>query len=413
VAVGRSGAISPAPQARDPEAAPVTAAAAPTSRAGPSHAGIPGTAGRLSLSDRLPRPWLFPLIVFAATWLVILAAWYGSDAIYGHRNPWAWHFLIKDAGFYLGIAEHGYRGNSARAAFFPLFPLLIHLASYLTGGNYPVAGLIASIACGAASAVAVWALAARVCDRWVADRAVLLYCAFPGAMTFSMLYAEPLAVALSAAALLALLGRRWLLAGIIGALATAERPSMIVLIAAFGAAAIQAIWARREWRALIAPALTPLGLLAYFGYLGQLTGNYRYWFRIENKDWRQHIDWGAHTFSLLLWLNPRNAHHPLYVVLLTIMFAAAVAGLALMLAARLPLPVSLFAILTIVLAIVSSDGGTKPRFMWIAFPIFIGAAAKLPRAIYWPVLIVSAAGLAVVIGVWTHHFTGATPWPAP
>jgi hypothetical protein len=391
----------------------MASAEASTTRAGLGPAGVPETAGRRSLSDRLPRPWLFPLIVFAATWLVMLASWYASDAIYGRSNPWTWHFMIKDAGFYVGIAEHGYTGDRARAAFFPLFPALIHLASYLTGGNYPVAGLITSIACGAASAIGVWALAARVCDRWVADRAVLLYCAFPGAMVFSMLYAEPLAVALAAAALLALLDRRWLLAGIIGALATAERPSMIVLVAVSGVAAMEAIWARREWRALIAPAFTPLGILAYFGYLGQRTGNYGYWFWIENKDWRQHIDWGAHTFSLLLWLNPRNAHHKLYIVLLLIIFAAALAGIALMLAARLPLPVSLFAILTVVLAVVSSDGGAKPRFMWIAFPIFIGAAAKLPRAIYWPVLILSAAGLAFVIGVWPHHFTGAVPWPAP
>ena len=376
-------------------------------------AGDLGPAVRRTLSDRLPRPWLFPLLVFAATWLVILASWYGSDAIYGHRHAWTWHFLIKDAGFYLKIAEHGYPGDPAKAAFFPLFPLLIHLASYLTAGNYPIAGLLTSIACGAASAAGVWAVAARVCDRWVADRAVLLYCAFPGAMTFSMLYAEPLAVALSTAALLALLDRRWLLAGIIGAVATAERAGLMILFAVSAVAAMQAIWARNQWHALLAPALTPLGILGYFGYLGQLTGNDGYWFWIENKGWHQHIDWGAHTIGLLLWLNRRDAHHPLYVVLLLIMFAAALAGVVLMLSARLPLPVSLFAILAIMLAVLSSDGGTKPRFMWIAFPIFIGAAARLPRAIYWPVLILSAAGLAFVIGVWPQHFTGAAPWPAP
>jgi hypothetical protein len=247
----------------------------------------------------------------------------------------------------------------------------------------------------------------------VADRAVMLYCAFPGAMTFGILYSEPLAVALGAAALLALLDRQWLLAGIIGAVATAERPSMIILVAASGAAAIQAIWDRREWRALIAPALTPLGVLAYFGYLGHRYHAYGYWFWIEKKGWHQHVDWGLHTLRILLWLYPREAHHRPYVALLVITAAAAVAGIAMMLAARLPLPVTLFGLLTIVLAVISSDGGTKPRLVWIAFPIFIGAAAKLPRAIYWPVLGLSAAGLVFVIGVWPHHFTGATPWPAP
>ena len=373
--------------------------------------GEPGVAGRPTLSDRLPRPWLFPVVVFAVTWLLILAAWYGSDAIYGHSHRWTWHFLFYDANFYLGIAEHGYTGDPAKAACFPLFPLLVHFTSFLTGGDYPIAGLIVSVACGAASAVGVWALAARVCDRRVADRAVMLYCVFPGAMTFGMLYSEPLAVALGAAALLALLDRRWLLAGIIGALATAERPTLIVLVAVSGVAAIQAIWTRREWRALLAPALTPLGVLAYFGYLGRRYHDYAYWFWIENKVWREHIDWGAHTLGVLLWLNPRDAHHKVLVVVLMIMFAAAVAGVAMMLAARLPLPVTLFGMLTILLAVISSQAGTKPRYIWAAFPIFIGAAAKLPRAIYWPVLILSAAGLVFLIGAWPYHVIGR--WAAP
>jgi hypothetical protein len=373
--------------------------------------GEPGVAGRPTLSDRLPRAWLFPVVVFAVTWLLILAAWDGSDAIYGHFHRWTWHFVFYDANFYLGIAEHGYAGDPAKAGFFPLFPLLIHFTGYLTGGDYPIAGLIVSVACGAASAVGVWALAARVCDRWVADRAVMLYCVFPGAMAFGMLYSEPLAVALGAAALLALLDRRWLLAGIIGAVATAERPTMIVLVAVSGVAAVQAIWTRREWRALIAPALTPLGVLAYFGYLGHRYHDYGYWFWIEKKAWGEHTDWGAHTLRVLLWLNPRDAHHKVFVVVLMIMAAAAVAGIAMMLAARLPLPVSLFGMLTILLAVISSQADTKPRYIWAAFPIFIGAAAKLPRAIYWPTLILSAVGLVFLIGAWPHHVIGQ--WTAP
>ena len=52
-----------------------------------------------ALSDRLPVAWAFPLIVFAVTWLLILAAWYGSAVIYRQGHPWTWHFLFKDAGY--------------------------------------------------------------------------------------------------------------------------------------------------------------------------------------------------------------------------------------------------------------------------------------------------------------------------
>jgi len=369
---------------------------------------VPGSpeppGGRPALSDRLPRPWLFPLAVFAAIWALILATWFSADAIFGERHSWSWHILIMDTGWYRAIAQYGYVGDPHRVAFFPLFPLLIHFASYLTGGNYLVAGLITMIACGAASAVAVWALADKVCGRRVADRAVLLYCFFPGAMTFSILYSEPLAVALGAGALLALVNRRWLLAGIIGGLATAERPTLVALVVVAGVAAIQAIWARREWRALVAPALTPVGILSYFGYLGHQFHNYGVWFAIERKVWGQHFDGGVSALRLVFWLDRFDRSHTGLVVTLTITFVVGLVGILLMLAARLPLPLTLFGVLTIVLAFTSTEAHLRPRLVWAAFPIFIGAAAKLPRVVYWPVLILSAAALFLLIGAWRHLF---------
>jgi hypothetical protein len=367
-----------------------------------------------ALSDRLPVPWAFPLIVFAITWLLILAAWYGSDVIYRQGHPWTWHFLFKDAGFYLAIAEHGYPVHlrfpaAGRAAFFPLFPLLIRLTSYLTGGSCLIAGLIVSVLAGAASAVGVWALAARVRDRGVADRAVVLYCFFPGAMTFGMLYSEPLAVALGAAALLALIERRWLLAGIIGAAGTAERPTLIVLAVVSGVAAAQAIWTRREWRALLAPALTPLGMLAFFGYLGHRYHDYAFWFQVEKAGWNQHIDWGVHTLRIVFWADPGTSKYRVFNLVLMIMFIAAVAGVAMTLAARLPLPVTLFGVLVVLMCVIAYGQSTKPRFVWSGFTLFIGAAAKLPKAIYWPVVVLSAAGLVFLTGWWPHHRIGPAP----
>ena len=375
-----------------------------TERPGPFPTGDEAGAGRPALSDRLPRPWMFPLAAFVTVWLLILVTWDVSDTITGHSHPWGWHILIADTGFYRGIAQYGYTGDPARGAFFPLYPLLIHLASYLTGGDYLLGGLIITVACGAASAVAVWALAVRVCGRRVADGAVVLYCFFPGAMTFGILYSEPLGVALAAVALLALLDRRWLLAGIVGALATFERPTLIVLAAVSGVAAIQAIWARREWLALVAPALTPLGMLAFFDYLGHRYHNYAYWFSVVNKGWHQHFDWGASTLRMVFWLDPHDRVHKAFVVMLMIMFVAALAGIALMVAARLPLPLILFGGLTILLALTSAGAGPRPRLVWSAFPIFIGAAAKLPRVVYWPVLVLSAAGLVLLVGFWRQLF---------
>jgi hypothetical protein len=406
-------AASPSPTPSSPASPPPAAPAAPA-LAGPAPPGRP------ALSDRLPRAWMFPLLAFGLTWVLIAATWLASDAIYGHSHPLAWHFIFKDAKYYLAIAEHGYKARSPfpwhrgsepdrRAAFFPLFPAVIRLAGYLTAGHYGYAGLLVQVLSGAASALGVWGLAARVAGRRTADHAVLLYCLFPGAMTFGLLYAEPLAVALSAAALWAILERRWLIAGLAGAAATAERETLIVLAGVAGVAALHAIWTRREWRALIAPALTPLGVLAFFGYLGHRYHDYGFWFQAEQDGWGGHLDGGLHTLRVVLWLDPGTTRYPLYNALLTAMAVAAVAGVALMIAARLPLPLTLFAILVIAAAVVSSAPGIKPRLIWIAFPVFTGAAARLPRWLYWPVLIVSAGALAFLTGWWPHHYFGPAP----
>jgi hypothetical protein len=358
---------------------------------------------------------MFPLLVFAATWLLILAAWYGSDLIYRHSEAWTWYYLFKDAGWFLTVAQHGYPAQARKgvvgqsAAFFPVFPLLIRVAAHVAGGSYAFGGLAVSVLSGAASATGVWALAARVRGRRVADRAVALYCFFPGAMTFGMLYSEPVTVALGAAALLALLSRRWLLAGIIGAVATAEASILIILIAVSGVAALQAIWTRREWRALVAPALTPLGILAFFGYLGHRYHDYLFWFQVERTGWGQHIDWGRQTLSILLWTGGRAFTQQRFLIsLYWVMLIVVALGIAMMLAARLPLPVSLYGVLT-VLTFTLSPANPRPRYVLCAFPLFIGAAAKLPRVLYWPVLAVSAFGLVFLTGWWPNHSFGPAP----
>ena len=113
-----------------------------------------------ALSDRLPVPWAFPLIVFAITWLLILGrlAWLS-------RHLWPkpsvdlalpvqrrWLLPGHRRARLPGELAYPWSGGpvAGRAAFFPLFPLLIRLTSHLTGGDYPIAGLIVSILAGTA-----------------------------------------------------------------------------------------------------------------------------------------------------------------------------------------------------------------------------------------------------------------------
>ena len=256
---------------------------------------------RIALSERLPRPWLFPLLVYGLTWALIFATWQVTDAIYGKGEPWTFFFMFKDANHYLDIARNGYpavlhfppkahpvgyppaelvsrKGTwwswllykprvtyhgpyPFLPAFFPLFPGLIWLLHWVAGGSFVGGALLAQVLSGAAAALLVWLLAVRVRGRWVADRAVIAFCVFPGAMTFGMLYSEPLAIAIGAATLLAMLNRRWVLAGLLAALGTAERPTLIVLTGVLAVGALVAIRQRREWRSLRRTGARPFAAL--------------------------------------------------------------------------------------------------------------------------------------------------------
>jgi hypothetical protein len=363
---------------------------------------------------------MFPLLAFAAAWIVILASWQFANVHYHTTHGWWWYFWYKDAGYYGGIARRWYAGTTgpdgklpSGLAFFPLFPALIRIISYVTGGtalnHLIVAGLIANVLSGAAASLAVWALAARVRDRWLADRTVLLFCAFPGAMTFGMMYSDPLGVALAAASLLAALNRRWILAGLLALLGTAEHPTLIMLAPALGIAALVAVWTRREWRALLAPVLAPLGTIGYFAWIGTRYHDYGFWLKSEHQHWGHYIDWGARIYHVLTWSAPHMNRHPNYNVLVILLVATGVIGIALMLIARVPLVISVFTICVFASLLLSSSAGPLPRYLWPMLGIFIGFAAKLPRWLYWPMVVVSAVALFIVVGWWPHHLYAPPP----
>jgi hypothetical protein len=367
-----------------------------------------GQQPRRTFSDRLPRPWLFPLLVFAATWAAFVITWQVANLVTHTSWSWSAYFWYKDAGYYGEIARtwytphHGHHVLPNTAAFFPVFPAAIRLCSFLAGGSIVFGGLIAVIGSGAAALTAVWALAARIKDRYLADRTVLLFAAFPGAMTLGMMYSEPLGIALAASCLLATLNRRWLTAGLLAGVASGEHPTLIVLTPVLAVAAAQAIVTRRDWRALIAPVLAPLGLIGFFGWIGTVWHDYGFWSKLEKKQWGHHIDYGQHIVRIFELGYPHMGRHAVYFAMIMTLVVLGAIGIVVMLAARVPLPVSLYTLGVYASLILSASAGPTPRYIWPMIGIFIGGA-RLPRWLYWPLVVASLALLFFLVGWWPHH----------
>jgi hypothetical protein len=164
-----------------------------------------------------------------------------------------------DSVWYLDVAHSGYGADPARAAFFPLYPLVLRAL-----GSDIVAGILVSLACFAIASLLLHRLTAIELGPEAAGPAVLALALFPGSLYFSMVYSEALFLALSVGAIYAARTGRWGWAGALGALGAATRSAGVLLVIP-----LALLWWRHSRRARDGAwlALVPLGVAAFCGAL--------------------------------------------------------------------------------------------------------------------------------------------------
>ena len=179
-----------------------------------------------------------------------------------------------DAVWYLRVADSGYGESEARAAFFPLYPLLVRGLAEPFGAS-PAALLAAAylVALGAflAALTLLHRLVSLELGRPLAQPTLLLLAVFPAALYFGAPYAESLFLALSVGAFYAARTGRWAWAGTCAAAAAATRNSGVLLMLPL----LILWWGSRGRRPRDAAwvFLAPLGLAAYALYLGLAEGD--------------------------------------------------------------------------------------------------------------------------------------------
>lgn len=358
---------------------------------------------------------LRPLAIFVASRAAVLAAMWlatrldpepGQDPD-GDRTMTD-VVLSWDGNLYFQLIRDGYveqPADEGTFAFFPLFPLTARAVAALPGIGTVEAGLVVGALAGCAAAVALWFLCRAVTYDGTADRAVALFSFFPGSFVLSMLYSEGLMIALSAGCLWALVRQRWLLAGVLAAFATASRPNAVVLVAACAWAAGLAVHRRREWRALVAPALAPLGILSFFGLLWARTGDPLRWFTVQRELWKERVTPTALVDDVRVFVAaPFENTNTTAVVLGAVVCAV---GLVLLWRSPLPSVLTVYSAGVVALAACSETLGARPRFVLTAFPLFLAFALRLQGVAFSAVLGASATVLGglTLMSVTTVLFT--------
>ncbi|HEV2369351.1 MAG TPA: hypothetical protein VGR90_05715, partial [Acidimicrobiales bacterium] len=282
--------------------------------------------------------------------------------------------------------------------FFPMHPLMLGLLTRATGASSLVVGAVLDLVLGAVATLLVWRVAGRLAGRVVADRSAILFCFFPGAFSLSLIYAEPLMLVGLAGCLLALLNRRWVLAGVAGLVATASRPNACVILIACAWAAVTAVRRRRDWRAVTAPVLAAGGIGGYFLYLWLHSGSATAWFRSEKVMWHDHMTLTAvATYVRQLVTRAPSLRgsglDPLIVVLGLILIGAALFALR---RVHWPAPVVAYTAAALLIPLTSVAVGPRPRILMAAFPVAILAAQRLRGRAFVAVTLASAVALGLL-----------------
>lgn len=366
------------------------------------------------------RPLVTPLLAWLASRLVSVTAMSVANHLRGDGQTIVDALQRWDGGWYLDAAG-GYTYPDVTAAelyqvdiaFFPLFPFLIRAVHMITGWTPMTAGIVVSAVFGALSIVAIWLLINRVSGREVADRAAMFVAFFPGSIALSLIYAEGVMLTAAACCLLALVERRWVLAGVLGALATAARPNGIAAAAACGVAALIAIYRSRDWRALLAPVIASLGLVLYLVWLWAVTGAWNVWFRVQKDGWGEGIDFGASTWrdiSQWYWRLPQDLDFveiPFIVHMRAVGLILLVPAVVCMVRWRPPAILWTYAGTVMALSLFSQTLGARPRFLFTAFPLVVAVAWQLRGTWYSAALGASGALLAVTTIIYTTPFVVA------
>ena len=334
-----------------------------------------------------------------------------------------WYFAIVRDSYPSHIPAHvTWDDYQARTAFFPVYPNLVRLLDKVLPGGDVFAGLLLNFVFGAIAVYLVGALARALFDERVGYRAMLLMAFFPGSFVLTFTYSEATLLVFAAACLLCLQRRQWWLAGALAAVGAATRPNGIALIAACAVAALLAIRERREWRSLVAPALAPIGFIAFHLFLWRRTGEKLAWFRTQSDAWHEGTSFGLTALKNTAQAFTRPLASPTDIIT-AVSFLATLLLVYMAYKKRLPWPLVTYSAVVLVLMLAPSTVTARPRFLYTAFPLLISAAAWIRdleashehdneelssgHELWTVVLAMCAAGLVTLTGL--YGVFGAIP----
>lgn len=325
--------------------------------------------------------------------------YYQESLISSGLPHFLWSFGNFDGVHYLRIAQDGYAYQFTQA-FFPLYSILIKIVSYATFGNFLIAALLISNASFLAGLLVFYRLVTKIYNAKIAFWSVLFLLSFPTSFYFGSVYTEGIFFLITVSAFYLFAQDKILWASVIGSLASATR-----LIGLFLAPALIKNFKIKSITPLI---IVPAGLVIYMIYLKLAFNNPFYFLTAQSILGQERSTSEIILLPQVFWryLKIFATTEGLVLANAALEFVATVFALWLLIvgAKKINKNWLIFAFLAIVVPTLTGTLASMPRYVLMAFPIYIILAQIESRQIKILILAIFSALLFVTTTLFTQGY---------
>ncbi len=273
-----------------------------------------------------------------------------------------------DSSWYLDIAKNGYVFNGAEklsnVVFFPLYPLLIWVVSFIIGGNLILSGWILSTIFLFLALVYLLKLVREFHGEIDSQLTLLFLLIFPTAFFFNAVYTESLFLFLSTATFYYAFKKNFFLAGVFGFFSALTRITGLLLV-------IPLIWEYfRTYKfkqflnkKLLSIFLVPLGTFSFFLFHYLRFGDFFLFFKVE-KWWGR--DFTLNKDHFLMLTHPATAN-----LILDVTFIVFAVIATFFVFKKFRASYGLYMVATLIVALSTGTFMSIGRYIMVLFPIYI------------------------------------------
>lgn len=325
------------------------------------------------------------------------------------KYPLFWGWANFDGEHYIAIAQNGFYGL-AEQAFFPLYIILIKGVSVIFNNSierFNLSGLLISNISFLIGLIGFYRLLRVDYEKKVAKICMILLLVFPTSFYFVSTYAEGLFFALVIWAFYYARNNKWLLASILGMLASATKVMGILLFPAFLFMILKNIkfnLAKINIKYL-SILLIPLGILLYMYYLYTRYNDPLLFIRLLPTFGEQRSStpillpqvFYRYFFKIIPHIN--YSYFPnVYVTFMELIVSIIFLGLSIVSIWKLNIGYWIYLVLGYLLSSISGSFSSLPRYVIVLFPAFIIISLwldKLPRI--WKSMILGILFVLLII----------------